>query len=86
MERVDCKSMGFVAADWCTVKQLRHDETVRNLTYGDLEIPLAVIRLGVTGLKKTELVYLLDMFGGSGKKGWYPLVKWCPFLLCVKRL
>ena len=35
-----------------------------NLTSGDLEIPLVVIRLGVTGLKKTRVVYLLDLFEG----------------------
>ena len=42
---------------------------MRNLTYGDLEISFVVIRLGVTGLKRTGLVYLLNVFGGSGKKG-----------------
>ena len=33
-----------------------------------------VIRLGVTGLKKTELGYLLDLFGGMGEEGWCDLV------------
>ena len=47
------------------VKQLRLDQTIRNLTCGDLEIPFVVIRLGVTGLKKTRLMYLLDLFEGS---------------------
>ena len=32
---LDCKCMEFVAADWCTVKHLRVDQTVRNLTCGD---------------------------------------------------
>ena len=41
--------------------------------------PLVVIRLGVTGLKKTGLVYLPDLFGGRGVEGWCSLV-------CVKRL
>ena len=34
----------------CTVKHLRVDQTVRNFTCGDLEIPLVVIGQGVTGL------------------------------------
>ena len=46
------------------VKQLRLDQTI-NLTCGDLEIPFVVIRLGVIGLKKTRLMYLLDLFEGS---------------------
>ena len=44
-----------------------------------LEIPLVVIRLGVTGLKKTGLVYVLDLFGAMGEEGWWDLV-------CVKHL
>ena len=39
-----------------------------------LEIPLVVIRLGVTGLKKTGLVYLLDLFGRMGEEEWCDLV------------
>ena len=41
-----------------------------------------VIRLGVTGLKKTELVYLLDLFEEMGERvGWFivceaPLDDW----------
>ena len=42
------------------------NHTIRNLTCGDLQISLMVIRLGVTGLKKTTTVYLLDLFGGRG--------------------
>ena len=33
------------------MKQLKVDQTIRNLTCGDLEIPLVLIRLGVKGLK-----------------------------------
>ena len=54
--------MGFVAADLCTVSQLRLDQSIRNLTCGDLEIPVVVIRLGVNDLRKTTLVYLLYLF------------------------
>ena len=49
------------------------DQTIKNLTCGDLEILLVVIRLGVTWLKKTGLVYLLD-FLGRGEEGWWDLV------------
>ena len=61
---VHCKCMELVAEGLCTKKWLRFDQTIRNLTSGDLEIPLVVIRLGVTGLKKTRVVYLLDLFEG----------------------
>ena len=44
------------------------DQTIRNLTCGDLQISLMVIRLGVTGLKKTTIVYLLDLLGGRGRR------------------
>ena len=39
------------------VVELRFNQTIRNLTCGNLEIPLVVIRLGVTRLKKTRVVY-----------------------------
>ena len=61
------------------MKPLRLDQAVRNLTCGNLEIPLVVIRLRVTGLKKTGFVYLLDLFGGRVEEGW------CDFV-CVERL
>ena len=38
---------------------MRLDQTIRNLTFGDVEISLVLIRLGVTRLKKTGFVYLL---------------------------
>ena len=50
----------------------------RNLTSGDLGIPLAVSRLGVTRLKKTRVVCLSDLFEGRGEKGQCDLV-------CVER-
>ena len=40
--------MEFVSVGWCTKKWLRFDQIIRILTSGDLEIPLVVIRLGVT--------------------------------------
>ena len=46
--------MEMVAAGCCTRKWLRFDQTIRNLTCGDLGIPLVVIELGVTRLKKTR--------------------------------
>ena len=42
-----------------------------NLTLGIL---LVVIQLGVTGVKNTKVVYLLDLFGGRGEKGQCDLV------------
>ena len=45
------------------------DQTIRNLICGDLEILLVVIRLAVTGLKKTGFMYLLDLFVGMGENG-----------------
>ena len=66
---VDYRCMEFVAAAWCTRTWLRLYQTIRNLTSGDLGILLVVIELGVTGLKKTKVVYLLDLFEGRGEKG-----------------
>ena len=54
-------SSEFVAACWCTRKWLKFDQTIRSFTFGDLGIPLVVIQLGVTELKKTKVVYLLDL-------------------------
>ena len=45
---------------------------------GDLEISIVMIRLRVNGLKKPELVYLLDLFGEREEEGW------CDYV-CVKR-
>ena len=53
---LDCKYMELVAAGWCTAKWLRFDQTIRNLTSGDLVIPLVVLRLGVPRLRKTRCV------------------------------
>ena len=62
--------MKFVAAGWCTRKRLRLYQTIKNNTSGDLGFPLVVIRLGVTGLKKTRVVYLLDLFEREeGRRG-----------------
>ena len=58
---MDCRCMKFVAVGWCTGKWLRLYETIRDLTSGDLGILLVVIRLGLTVLKKTRVVYLLDL-------------------------
>ena len=53
--------MEFVAAGCCTRKWLNFDQTII-FSPGDLGIPLVVSRLGVTGLKKTRVVFLLDLF------------------------
>ena len=56
---------------------MRLNQTIRNLTCGDLEISLVVIQLGVTRLKKTGFMYLLF----RGMRG----ERWCD-LMCVERL
>ena len=61
--------MKFVATGRCTRWWLRFYQTIRNLTSGDMRIPLVVMRLGVTGLKLIGLLYLLDLFEGRGEKG-----------------
>ena len=71
--------MEFMDAGWCTRKWLRLYQIIRNLTSGDMLILLVVIRLGVSGLKKIRLVYLLDLFEGRGEKGQCDLV-------CVEHL
>ena len=45
---------------------MKLDQAIRNLTCGDVKIPFLVIGLGGTGLKKTRLVYFLNLFGGRG--------------------
>ena len=42
---------------------------MKNLTSGDLGIQLVVIQLRVTGLRKTKVVYLLDLLEGKGEEG-----------------
>ena len=49
-------------------KWLKLDQTIRNLTSGDLEISLVVIQVGVIRLKKTRVKYLLNLFEGSEEK------------------
>ena len=51
------------------MKQLRLDQTIRNLTCSDLDIRLVVIGLGVAERKKTRLVYLLGVFLGGTEGG-----------------
>ena len=53
---MDYRCMEFVAAGLCIRKRLKLCQTIRNLTSSDLGILLVVIRLGVTGLKKTRVV------------------------------
>ena len=54
---------------------MRFDDTIRNITSGDLGIPLLVTRLGVTGLTKVRVVYLLELFEGKRVKGQRDLVR-----------
>ena len=67
--------MKFVAAGCCTRKQLRFNQTIRNLTSDDLGISTVVIRLEVTGLKKTRVVRLLDLFERKERDGHFALVR-----------
>ena len=43
------------------------NQTIRNLTCSDLEIPLVLSRLEVIALKKTRFLYLLDLLGETGE-------------------
>ena len=58
-------------------RRLVYKEVVQALS--NLGILLVVIRLGVTGLKKTKLVYLVDVFEGRWENGQCDL-------MCVERL
>ena len=42
------------------------DQAIRNLIFGDAEILLVVIQLGVTRLKKTGFMYLLAVVWKKG--------------------
>ena len=50
------------------MKQLKLDQTIKNFSCGDLKILFVVIGLGVTRLKKTAFVHLLNFFKGEGEK------------------
>ena len=58
--------MEHVATGWCTSEKLRLDQTIRNFSCSDLEIPFVVNRLGGTGLKKNAFIYFLTLFRGRG--------------------
>ena len=58
----------FVVAGWCRWRYLRLDQTTRNLTCSDLEIPLVV-----TGFKKIGCIPQ-GLVGWKGVKGQYDLV------------
>ena len=64
--------MELAAASWCIRKWLKFGQTISptlvNLTSGDLGIPLAVIQVEVTRLKKTRIMYPLCLFEGMGEK------------------
>ena len=71
---MDWTCMEFVATGSSTGKQLRSNRSIRDPTCGDLEILLVLIQLGVTGLKKVEFVFFLQLLRGRGKKGRCALV------------
>ena len=50
-------------------EEVRLDQTIRNIIFGDAEISLVVIQLGVTRLKKTGFVYLLAVVWRKGREG-----------------
>ena len=52
---------------WEKVVRLR--QTIRNLIFGDVEILLVVIQLGVTRLKKSGFVYLLVVVWRKRREG-----------------
>ena len=50
-------------------KVVRLHQDLRNFIFGDAEISLVVIQLGVTRLKKTRFVYLLAVVWRKGGEG-----------------
>ena len=48
---------------------VRLDQSIRNLVFGDVEILLVVIQLGLTRLKKTGFVYLLVVVWRKRREG-----------------
>ena len=68
----------LVATGWGTGKWLRFDQTIRNINSDDLGIPFVEIQLGVTGLNKTRVVYLLDLFEERREKEQCDLVCGAP--------
>ena len=44
---MECKCMEYVAIAWCKRLWLKLYETIKNLTFGDIGIPLVVIQMGV---------------------------------------
>ena len=50
-------------------KVVRLHQALRNFIFGDAEISLVVIQLGVTRLKKTRFVYLLAVVWRKGGEG-----------------
>ena len=65
----------IAAAGCCTRMWLRFDQTITNLTSGDLGILVVVIRLGVSGLKKARVVYLVGLFEGKGPNKQWDLLR-----------
>ena len=57
--------MEFAPASWCTWKCSSLNQAIRILTYCDLEISPSVTQLGVTRLKKTSFLYLLNWRRGG---------------------
>ena len=51
------------------MKQLKLDQAVTNLTFGDLEIPLVGIVLEETGLKRQESCISRVFWGEGGRSG-----------------
>ena len=48
---------------------VRLDQSIRNLVFGDVEILLVVLQLGVTRLKKSGFVYLLVVVWRKRREG-----------------
>ena len=49
-------------------KEVVETQTKRNLTSGDMVIPLVVTRLAVTRLENVRLMYLLDLLQEEGRR------------------
>ena len=64
--RVECKCMEYVAIGWCKRLWLKLYETIKNLTFDDIGIPLVVIQMGVLDWKASGLCISLTFLRGEG--------------------
>ena len=65
--RLEVHGIGSRRQMYKEVFEAIRNQTIRNLTFSDLEIPLVLSRPKVIALKKTRFLYLLDLLGETGE-------------------